>query len=144
MTNQNEHNDELFRELFKQRGIEKAPEGFADKVMSAIEAETEPSTEKWWALSGLWLWGSIVFGFICLVGMVFFIDFSFMGSIVAGIEVDGSLFTQFIQQFGTGMASIFENFNISTITISILVALVFLFIIDRLFRRKPSVEMRMI
>ena len=144
MTKHNEHNDELFRELFRQRGMEKAPEGFTDKVMDAIEVEAEPSKAKWWTLSGLWLWGSLAFGFTCLVVMVFFIDFSFMGSLFTGIEIDGSLFSQLIQQSGNTMISLFENFNISSVTISIIVALVALFLVDRLLRRRSTVEIHII
>ena len=41
MTDKHEHNDELFRELFRQSGLEKAPEGFASRVMDAITSEEQ-------------------------------------------------------------------------------------------------------
>ena len=144
MTDPKEHKEEFFKELMKQGFVEKAPDGFTDKVMAAIEGETATVKTQWWQQSGIWLWGSIIFGFACLVVMIFLIDFSFMGSIFDGIEMDGSRVSQFITFFASGFIGIFENFNISSVTLSIAFAIAALFVLDRLLRRKPRVEFRLI
>ena len=89
MVTADKNNDGLFKELFRHDGLEKAPAGFADKVMDALEAEGSMAKESRWSWSGWWLWGSIIFAFACLVVVVFFVDFSFMGGIFNGIEIDG-------------------------------------------------------
>ncbi|MEN8225450.1 MAG: hypothetical protein ABFS05_08835 [Bacteroidota bacterium] len=144
MTSKNEHQEGFFKKLLKQGSVEKAPGGFADKVMAAIEAEAATVKAKWWMQSNAWIWGSVVFAFACLVVMVFMIDFSFMGNIVKGVELDGSMISHFVNYLGSGFVSLFSGFNISSITISIVVAILALFVVDRLLRRKPNVEIGMI
>ncbi len=144
MTDPKIQKKDFFKELIKQSGIEKAPDGFTDKVMNALELEKAPVKSKWWEQSGIWMWGSIIFGFACLVFMIFLIDFSFMGNIFNGFELDGTRVSQFINFFGSGFVGIIEGFNVSSITLSIVVAIAALFTLDRLLRRKPKVEFRMI
>jgi hypothetical protein len=144
MTNHIEHKEDLLKDLIQQGSVEKAPEGFTDRVMAAIEIEESPVENEWWQQNMILLWGSIIIGFASLVVMIFLIDFSFMGSIFNGIELDGSRVSQFISYMGSGFVAIFEGFNVSSITISIIIAIAALFVLDRLLRRKPSVELRMI
>ncbi|NQT76197.1 MAG: hypothetical protein HQ565_00680 [Bacteroidetes bacterium] len=140
MTDKNEHNDELFRELFRQSGLEKAPEGFASRVMDAITAEEQTVNASPWSFSGYLLWGSLIFGFVCLVFAIFLIDFSFMGSIFEGVEIDGSRISQFISVLGSGFVQLFQGFHYSSLSIIIVIAIVALFLADRLFRRRSTIE----
>ncbi len=144
MTDPKEHKEEFLKELMKQGVVEKAPDGFTDKVMAAIEVENAVAKLQWWSRSGIWLWGSAIFGFACLVIMIFLIDFSFMGNIFEGIVLDGSRMSQFITIFGSGFVAIFEDFNISSISISIAFAITALFVLDRLLHRKLNIDFRLI
>jgi len=140
MTDKHEHNDEFFRELFHQSGLEKAPEGFASKVMDAITAEKQVVKASPWSFSGFLLWGSLIFGFVCLVFTIFFIDFSFMGSIFEGADIDGSRIIQFISVLGSGFVQLFQEFHYSSLSIIIVIAILALFLADRLFRRRSTIE----
>lgn len=140
MTDKHEHNDELFRELFRQSGLEKAPEGFASKVMDAITTEEQAINANPWSFSGFLLWGSLIFGFVCLVVAVFLIDFSFMGSIFEGVDMDGSRISQFISILGSSFVELFAGFHYSSLSIIIIIAIVALFLADRLFRRRSTIE----
>jgi len=144
MVKKNGHKDEFLRELLKHDGIQKAPVGFADKVMNAIEAEESPISEGLWSWSGWWLWASIIFAFISLVIVVFWIDFSFMGNILEGIELDGSRISQFFSNMGNGTVALYEEFSVSSLGITIVAAIGALIIIDRLLRRKPDMELPII
>ncbi len=138
------NNDGLFRELFKHGNVEKAPKGFADGVMNALEAEGSYVKEGRWSWGGWWVWSSIVFALGCLVVIVFFVDFSFMGGIFNGVEIDGSRLTQFVQHIGNGLVSAFEGYSFSSISITIAMAIGILIIADRFLRRKPKMEMHLI
>jgi len=94
MVTEDKNKDGFFRELFAKESVEKAPDGFTDRVMDTLMAEAGLAKEGRWSWSGWWLWGSILFAVACLVVMVFFIDFTFMGSIFEGIELDGSRMNQ--------------------------------------------------
>ncbi|MCK4569430.1 MAG: hypothetical protein KAT76_04015 [Bacteroidales bacterium] len=144
MVKEDKQNNGFIKNLIRQGGIEKAPVGFADKVMTAIDAENIPVGEGRWSWNGWWLWASIVFAFIWLVIAVFWIDFSFMGSVFEGIELDGSRMTQFFSNLGNGLVGLYEGFNISSLSITIAVAIGALFLIDRLLRRKPDMEIPII
>jgi hypothetical protein len=144
MVNKDKHNDGFFRELFALDKIEKAPEGFADRVMNIIDAENAVVGEERWSWSGWWLWASILFAIASLVAIVFFIDFSFMGNIFEGLELDGSRMSQFFSNLGNGLIAAFEGFTVSSITVTIVIAIGALFLIERLLRRKPDMELPII
>ncbi len=144
-----DNKDGFFKKLFRHEGIEQAPKGFADKVMDTLEAEGSIVMEGRWSLrlaqgrlwSGWWLWGSVVFALACLVAAVFFVDFSFMGVLIEGLELDGSRITSFVQYSGYDLMQAYENFNFSSISITILIAIVTLILVERMLRRKTKIEM---
>ncbi|HSG67888.1 MAG TPA: hypothetical protein VK994_04215 [Bacteroidales bacterium] len=142
MTNDNMHSEDFFRELISTEGIEKAPKGFADRVMQSIEAAPAAVKARWWQQSGTWIASSVAFGFICLVVIVFTLDFSFMGSMFNGFAVDSSLIDRITREIGRELLGMTEGFTVSPITIVIVLALVALFILDRLIRRRPRIELR--
>ncbi len=144
MSGTNKHKEDIFNDLFKSQGLEKAPTGFADKVMFAIEKESASVPESGWSFSGWGLWASISFGIAGLVAVVFLLDFSFMGSIFNGIELDGTRMSQFVNSMGSGAKEIFDSLSFSSLSITIFVAIVALFFIDRVFRRKPKMEIHLI
>ena len=141
-----QHNDRFFSDLFKQDNLEKAPDGFANRVMDAIEAETELVAEKSriFSLTNWWMWASIAIALGGLITVVFFVDFSFMGTLFSGVELDGSRIGNFIQYFGNGLVSIFEGFTVSSTTAIIVISIVALVLADRFLRRKPKMEINVI
>ena len=144
MVTEDKQNDGFFRNLFALDKVEKAPEGFADRVMNIIDAEGSVVPEERWSWSGWWLWASIFLALASLVVMVFFVDFSFMGNIFEGLELDGSRMSNFFSNLGNGLIAAFEGFSVSSITITIVIAIGALFLIERLLRRKPDMELPII
>ena len=138
---EDKNKDGLFKELLALDKIEKAPAGFTDSVMNTIKAKEGIIAEGKWSWSSWWLWGSILIAITGLVVIVFYVDFTFMGNIFEGIELDGSRMSQFFSKLGNGLIAVFEGFNVSSISITIIIAIGALFGIDRIFRRKPDVEL---
>lgn len=140
------NNDRFFNGLFKQERLEKAPDGFADRVMSAIEAETDLIADKGriFSLNNWWMWASIALALGGLVTVIFFVDFSFMGSLFSGVELDGSRIGNFIQYLGTGIVSAFEGFTVSSTSVIIIISIVALVLADRFLRRKPKMEINLV
>jgi hypothetical protein len=144
MTIQEKHEDSFLKELIQRGSIEKAPDGFTDKVMNALDTEKEQLALPWWSRSNLWFWSSIFMGVIALVSIVFFIDFSFMGGIFEGIKIDEVMISQVTNEIGRELLGMSEGFEVSSISFVILAAFGALFILDRLLRRKPDVEFKII
>ena len=142
MLDKNGHTDKYIKELFRQSETEKAPKGFADKVMVAIEAELQTETTESWSLKGWWLWGSLIFALIGLIVTVFYVDFSFMGNIFNGFAIDENILNGISQEIGREILGVSEGFQISSVTIAIIAAIGALFVVDRFLRKKPGVEMR--
>ena len=136
------NNEDFLKELLSPREPEKAPEGFADRVMAALPAAPARQKASWWQQSNAWIWASIVAGIISLVVIAFTLDFSFMGSIFTGIRFDSSLVDTITREFGRELLGLTDGFTLSPISIIIVVALGALFLIDRLIRRRPKIEMR--
>jgi len=144
MSPADKNTDGFFKNLLSGEGLEKAPEGFADRVMQAVEAEKSMVKESLWSWSGWWLWGSIAFALGCLVVVLFFVDFSFMGSVFQGIVVDEALLSRITGEIGKELLGMKEGLSFSPTTIYIFVAIAALFVIERVFRRKPKMEMHVI
>jgi hypothetical protein len=144
MGTEDKNNDVFFKRLFNEDAIEKAPDGFTDRVMQAIGVEEAELVQSRWSWSGWWLWGSIFLGVAALVTIVFFVDFSFMGSIFSGVELDGSRVANFVQFFGSGIVNAFQGFSISSTSIIIFMALGMLILAERIIRRRPKTQINLI
>jgi len=146
MVKPDKHSDQFFKALFRQGRIERAPEGFADRVMSSIEAETDliADDSSIFSRNNWWMWASIVIALGGLVSVIFFVDFSFMGGIFSGLELDGSRVAQFIQVIGEGLISTFEGFTVSSTSVIIVLSIVVLVLADRFLRRKPKMGINLI
>jgi hypothetical protein len=141
---EDKNNDVFFKRLFNEDAIDKAPDGFADNVMQAIGVEETATASSRWSWSGWWLWGSIFLGIVALVTVVFFVDFSFMGNIFSGVELDGSRAANFIQNISTALVNAFQGFNISSTSIVIFMAIGLLVFADRIFRKRPKTQVNLI
>jgi len=146
MVKPDKHSDQFFKALFKQGSIERAPEGFADRVMNAIEAETDLIAEESsiFSRNNWWMLASIVIALGGLVSVIFFVDFSFMGDIFSGVELDGSRIAQFIQYVGDRLIATFEGFSISTTSVIIVLPIAILVVADRLLRKKTKMEINLV
>ena len=138
MKKDNNKNEAILRELFAHSSTEKAPKGFADRVMDRVAAEPLPEAAERWLPGGWWLWGSMGIALVSLVVMVFLLDFSFMGTIFDGLEIDGSRAALFFEKFGEGITVLFRNFRVTTISVIILITVVALVLADRLLRRRAG------
>lgn len=143
MMNKKEYKDDFLKDLIRLGNMDKAPEGFTDKVMQAINTQPSIQSQPWWSFSNIWFWASLFLGFAGLVAIVFFVDFSFMGSIFSGLKFDESIINSISSEIGRELLGISEGIEVSSISMIILAAIVALFILDRLLRRKPDVEFRM-
>ena len=144
MGTEDKNNDVFFKRLFNEKNIEKAPDGFADRVMQAIGVEETEAVRSRWSWSGWWLWGSILLAIGALITVVFFVDFSFMGNIFSGISIDEAALTRFSEELGRELLGIQEGFSISPLTVTIVIAIIALIVADRIFRRRPKAEMNLI
>ena len=144
MGTEDKNNDVFFKRLFNDKSIEKAPDGFSDRVMHAIGVEEATEVHSRWSWSGWWLWGSIVLALGALVTVVFFVDFSFMGSIFNGISVDEAALGKFSEEVGRELLGIQEGFSISPLTVTIVIAIIALIVADRLMRRRPKTQVNII
>ena len=132
-------NKDFFKGLIQKQGVEKAPEGFTDRVMAAIPESVPETGLRWWQQSNAWIWASVGAGIVGLVVMVFTLDFSFMGSLFTGIGLDSSLVDRVTQEIGRELLGMTDGFTLSPISLIIIIALAALFILDRLIRRRPGV-----
>lgn len=144
MNTQNGHTDKFIRELFRHNDTEKAPEGFADNVMQAIESNAQLEGESSAVSRQWWLWISIGLGFVGLIVAVFIVDFTFMADIFSGIVLDKTLLNKITEEIGRELLGIQEGFQISSLTLIIGIAIVSLFAADRIFRRKPKAELHIL
>jgi len=141
---EDKNNDVFFKRLFNDKGIEKAPGGFADRVMQSIGVEEKAAASERWSWSGWWLWGSILLALAALVTVVFFVDFSFMGNIFTGLTFDETMLSRVSEEIGRELLGIQEGFTISPITVTIVLAIVALVVADRVLRRKPKTQMNLV
>lgn len=144
MGTEDKNNDVFFKRLFNEKSIDKAPDGFTDRVMQAIGVEEATEVQSRWSWSGWWLWGSILIAIAALITVVFIVDFSFMGSIFEGIEWDGNKLANFVQNVGSGFVNAFQGFTISSTSIVILMAIGLLIVAERVIRRRPKTHINII
>ena len=146
MVKPDKNSDQFFKDLFRQGGIDKAPEGFTDRVMKAIEAETDLVADEGsiFSRNNWWMWASIFIALGGLISVIFFVDFSFMGGIFNGIELDGSRIATFIQYLGDGLITTFEGFRVSSTSVIIVLSIVALVLADYFLRRRPKMGMNMV
>ena len=108
---EDKNNDVFFKRLFNDKGIEKAPDGFTDRVMQSIGVEETTLASERWSWSGWWLWGSILLALAALVTVLFFVDFSFMGNIFTGLTLDEGMLTRVSEEIGRELLGIQEGFT---------------------------------
>jgi hypothetical protein len=130
-----DNKDEFIRKLILQKGIEKAPDHFTDRLMSRIKAN--PATDNTPILSaGTWI--AIIAGLAAMIVVIFTINIPFFDNIFSSSNIQKVSMNIFSGEFFNTMAVFFKGLKISGISIVIMAAAVGLVILDRLLRRRFS------
>ena len=132
MKNQ-ERSDDFIRKLVQQKGVEKAPDHFTEKVMGRIKSS--PIIDDTPLLStGSWI--AIITGLAAVITIIFTVDMPFFDRLFSSSNIQHVSMNIFTNGFFDAMSSFFKGFNFSIITLMIIIAAAGLFFLDRLLRRK--------
>jgi len=127
--------DEFIRKLFRQKGMEKAPDNFTDRVMSRIKSN--PVIDDTPLLStGTWI--AILLGIAAMIVMIFTIDMPFLDQIFSSTGIQKVSMNIFSDGFFHTMASFFKGLNISSTTVVIIAAATGLVVLERLLHKRFS------
>lgn len=131
-----EKEDKIIKALLNEEFIEKAPDGFTDKVMQNIEASELLKQEQ--ANKHDWLYGLVIIGSILLaVGIIFYIDSAFISRnyfLFAGYIT--GFFSQIATMFGPLSFSSTSMLSGSGLLIGILIIMMILLFFDGFVLRK--------
>ena len=128
-----EKQDAFIRKLISQKGSEKAPDQFTDRVMSRIKAM--PSIDNSPLLSkGAWI--SIILGMAAVIVFIFMVDIPYIDQIFSSTGIQKVSMNIFSRGFFDTMLSFFKGLNLSSITWMIIAAAIGLVVIDRLLRKR--------
>jgi hypothetical protein len=133
---ENQHKkDEFIRRLIRQKGLEKAPDNFTDKVMNRIKAS--PVIDDTPLLStGTWI--AIIFGLAAMIVVIFTVDMPFLDQIFSSTGIQKVSMNIFSEGFFKSMSMFFKGLNISGTTLAIILAAVGLVILERLLHKRLS------
>lgn len=130
-----DNQDEFIRKLIRQKGPEKAPEHFTDKVMGKIQVR--PALDDTPLLSpGMWI--ALIAGLAATITVVFMIDIPFFDRVFSSSNIEKVSMNVFSKGFFQTMASFFKSLQLSGITWMIIAAALGLVIIDRILRKRFS------
>jgi hypothetical protein len=138
---ENQHkSDEFIRKMVRIHGMEKAPDGFTDKVMGRIKAN--PVIDDSPLLStGTWI--AIILGVAAMIVMIFIVDLSFFDQMFSMTGVEKASMSIFSAGFFNSMTAFFKSLHLSSISVVIISAASGLMVIERLLRKRFS-EKRML
>ena len=125
--------DEFIRKLVRQRGMEKAPDNFTDKVMSRIK--TNPVIDDTPLLStGTWI--AIILGVAAMIVLIFTVDIPYIDQIFTSSGIQKVSMNIFTEGFFNTMSAFFKGLNISSTSIVIVAAAAGLVVLERLLHRR--------
>lgn len=124
--------------LINKASLDSPGEDFTSRVMKQVQAIGSVDTAVYQPLLSTKMWFVIGFALATLIGTIFFIDFSFLGSIFEGVSMDQPQFFTLFAGMLNSAGKFFEGVKISSITMVIFIAIGLLIIIERLLR-KPKV-----
>jgi hypothetical protein len=133
--------DAFIRKLVLDQDHEKAPEGFAGRVMEKLRPAGETTHEP---LLGPAAWSAIILGAAALVVTMFFINIPFINNFFSSTGIQNISFNIFNSQFYTSFFKLFRELHIDATAIVILVSAVSLVIIERIISRRRSPQQLMI
>jgi len=127
--------DELIRKLVRQKGMEKTPDNFTDKVMSRIKAD--PVIDDTPLLStGAWI--AIILGVAAMIVVIFTVDIPYIDQIFSSTGIQKVSMNIFSQGFFNSIYAFIKGLQISSITVVIVAAAAGLVLLERLLRRRFS------
>ena len=124
--------------LINKASLDSPGEDFTSRVMEQVQAIGSVDTPVYQPLLSTKMWLVIGFALATLFGTIFFIDFSFLGSIFEGVSIDQPQFITFFAGMLNSAGKFFKDVNFSSITMVMFIAIGLLIIIERLLR-KPKV-----
>lgn len=124
--------------LINKASLDSPGEDFTSRVMEQVQAAANVETTVSQSLISTKMWFVIGFALATLIGTIFFIDFSFLGSIFEGVSMDQPQFFTLFAGMLNSAGKFFEGVKFSSITMVIFIAIGLLIIIERLIR-KPKV-----
>ena len=134
MENQDKR-DAFIRKLVRQRGMEKAPDNFTDKVMSRIK--TNPVIDDTPLLStGTCI--AIILGVAAMIVLIFTVDIPYIDQIFTSSGIQRVSMNIFTEGFFSTMSAFFKGLNISSTSIVIVAAAAGLVVLERLLHRRFS------
>ena len=125
--------DAFIRKLISQKGIEKAPDHFTDRVMSRIKANASLDNSP---LLPRGAWIAIILGMAAAIVFIFMVDIPYIDHIFSSTGIQKVSMNIFSHGFFDTMISFFKGLNLSSITWMIIAAAIGLIVIDRLLRKR--------
>jgi hypothetical protein len=127
--------DEFIRKLVRQKGMEKAPDKFTDKVMSRIK--TNPVIDDTPLLStGTWI--AIILGLAAMIIVIFTVDMPFFDQVFSSTGIQKVSMNIFSHGFFNSIYLFFKGLHISSTTVVIVAAVAGLVLLERLLHRRFS------
>ena len=134
MENQDKR-DEFIRKLVRQKGMEKAPGNFTDKVMGRIKAD--PVIDDTPLLStGTWI--AIILGVAAMIVVIFTVDIPYIDQIFSSAGIQKLSMNIFSEGFFNSISIFIKGLNISSVTVVIVATAAGLVLLERLLRRRFS------
>jgi hypothetical protein len=128
-----DNKEEFIRKLVRQKGIEKAPDHFTDKVMGRIQSK--PAIDDTPLLTtGTWI--AIIAGLAAMIVVIFTVEIPFFDQLFSSSNIEKVSMNIFNKGFFDSMSAFFKGLNISSITWMIIAAALGLVVLERLLRRR--------
>ena len=128
--------DDFLKNLIKISEIEKPSENFTNKVMGKIQSEAKTISVADEPLLSKKYWLLIAAGLICVMFVLFALDWSFINNLFAGISVEKIEIPTITGNLVNSFRDIFSSFKISSISIVVIAAIASLFLLDKFLKKK--------
>ena len=132
-----EKEDKIIKEILENGFIEKAPEGFTNKVMQAVgQVELK---QKQGVFSGVWAYALLTFAAIFVAfGVLFYFDNNFLSEYFQSFSMGMAGLTREFSNTGKSLLSLSYNFSNLSLFAGVLVVISALLLIEKVVFRKKS------
>jgi hypothetical protein len=130
-----EKREDFIRKLMRQQPLEKAPEGFTDRVMQKISPGDEKAHEP---IFSPVIWFVIFLGAAAVIVTMLFLDIPLINNIFSSSGIQQISFNIFSDRLYESFLSIFQGVQVNTTVVIILVAFVSLIVIERVLANRRS------
>ena len=127
--------DEFIRKMVQRQDHEKAPEGFADRVMGKLRPGMETETVP--ILSPI-AWTGIILGAAALIVTMFFVNIPFINNFFSSTGIQNVSFNIFTSQFYASFVQFFKELHINSTVIVIFISATSPVIVERIISRFRS------